>query len=343
MPVTAQSLSDELIAHHVDISRYSASVQQQVLVLLQKMQRELIELLAKEDLTAYGKTRTEWLLRQATSIIDRYYVQADSVMRLSADAIVPLTAQHAAGVLDAVVEVGIGLPTATTLERLVSNVLIQGSPLADWWSRQAADTVWRFSNAVRMGMVAGETNAQIITRIAGNRTVTGVMDITRSNAAALVQTATATVANAARDAAFRANADVVPRIAFLATLDNLTCAECAVRDGKEWTNDSEHDPIGHSIPYSMPGIHPQCRCVLVGRVSSEFFKAPIGQRASMTGPVKGNVTFAEWLSRRTPEQQDEQFGPGRMDLFRRKVITFEQLMSPRGNVLTVKQLKAKYA
>jgi len=341
------TLADEIIAQHVDIGRYSASVQQRILVLLEKMRFELTAKLATEDLTAFGKMRTEALLRQAIAIIDAHYAQIAVVVKSSTEAIVPLTARHAATALGAsvTVQLGIGLPTATVLERLVSNVIIQGSPLEGWWAKQAADTAFRFSNAVRIGIAAGETNAQIITRLVGRPRlgIPGVMDITRKNAAALVQTATATVANAARAETFKANADVTPRVAWLATLDNLTCVECGVRDGLEWMNDKDHKPVGHKIPYSLPTLHPNCRCIVSGVTRGEFFDVPVGRRASMDGPVGGKTTFTDWIGRRTEAQIAEQFGAGRAELFKKGTITFEQFLSPRGNVLSLSQLKARYA
>lgn len=69
---------------------------------------------------------------------------------------------------------------------------------------------------------------------------------------------------------------------------------------------------------------------------------PVGQRASESGPVKGNVSFQQFLDRKDAAWQDEVLGPGRAQLYRDKKLTLEQLLDARGQELTLAELKTKY-
>jgi hypothetical protein len=228
--------------------------------------------------------------------------------------------------------------------------LTQGAVTADWWAQLAADTAFKVANAVRQGLVQGETNQQIIARITGKVGVPGVMDISRRNAAAVVQTSALTVANAARLKTLEANADIAPRLKWFSALDGHVCPRCIALSGKIWTNskDGTHEPVGHSVPFQNPPIHWNDRCLLLP-ITKSFAELGIdlpepepSTRASSEGQISANTTFEQWLSRRTQAQQDEQLGPGKADLWRRKVITLSQLIDGRGRELTLAQLRAKY-
>jgi SPP1 gp7 family putative phage head morphogenesis protein len=217
------------------------------------------------------------------------------------------------------------------LRTLAGDSIIQGAVQSEWWSRQSADTVFRFNGAVRQGIAAGETNQQIIRR------VLQFMDVSRANSAALVQTSTATVANDARMAMFEANADIIKRYRAVATLDTNTCTRCAPLDGLEWEKDGT--PIGHNFPMPRYPLHFNCRCQLIPQV---FDSPPSGQRASADGPISARTTFTEWLERQPAEKVEDVLGKGRADLFRSGKITLAQLTNGAGRPLTLDQLRTKY-
>ena len=95
------------------------------------------------------------------------------------------------------------LPPASVINTIATTTVVDGALQVEWWNRQAETTAFRFSQAVRQGMTDGRTNQQIIA------TVRGFIDVSRRDAAALVQTATASVANRAREATFERNLDVI--------------------------------------------------------------------------------------------------------------------------------------
>jgi len=206
------------------------------------------------------------------------------------------------------------------------------------WITNAPDMSFKLAGEIRQGLAQDETNTQIINRV---KIATGISE---RNAAALVHTSVQTAANEARLASFRANSDVIAGLTWMATLDQLTCSACAARDGMEWDLDGK--PVNNGIPFQSPPLHVSCRCILTPRTRTfkelgiDLPDFPAGPRATAGGPVYG--TFDDFLHRQGKAYQDEIFGPGRADLYRRGVITRSQLLDQDGNELTLEQLKQNY-
>ena len=340
------ALFDAIIAHSIDLLRLDAGIRAQILYILGKMEAELKLKLAEKELTAFNRQRTKQLLKETSAVIDGYYSQAQGVLDLNLEAIAPITAKDAAKSL-VIVTTEATLPPAAYFKSLVGNLLIQGAPSAEWWSRQSADTAFKFSSAIRQGLAQGETNAQLIGRIAGGKGQAGIMDLAKQNAEALVRTSVQTVASEARLETFKHNKDVVKGLEQVSTLDGRTTEVCVAYSGAQW--DLHGNPInGHTLPFNL-GVprHWNCRSVLVPitktfkELGINFPEASKGSRASIDGQVSADTTFDSWLSRRTVAQQDEQLGKGRAQLWRNGTITLQQLLDQRGNPLSLVELKAK--
>jgi SPP1 gp7 family putative phage head morphogenesis protein len=294
------------------------------------MQSELNVKLNSNTLTELGKADVNRLLRQANETIEGYYQQAAKVVDLPELAI--NTAKATSQAIEAAILTAVSMPTDKHLLSLAGNVLIDGAPSAAWWAKQSRDMQFKFAGAVRQGLIAAETNQQIVRR------VTDAIAVSRRNAAALVQTSVAAVASDARMAVYKENADLIAAYEWLATLDKITCRACAARDGLQWTVDFK--PIGHSVPFVNTPFHFNDRCQITVRTRMADELGLSGARATAGGPVLGN--FDDFLERKGKAFQDELLGPGRADLYRRGVITRSQLLDQQGNPMTLAQLKAKY-
>ena len=344
-----QALLELLFVHFINLTRLEAGEQAKILTLLEQLQKDLIAILAKETLTDFGKANTNTLLREASAVIAQTYSAAQAEMAGTIAGLAQLEAKFTAGAIDQVLNIrlGAGLPTEGYLRTLVSDVLIQGAPSKVWWSRQAGDVSFRFAAEVRKGLVAAETNQQIIARIVGTDTVPGVMPIARKNAAALVQSSVQTVANESRLATFRKNADVIQGLRWLTALDSSVCPVCAARAEMVW--DLDGNGIGNNLDFQSPPIHWNDRCVLVPEMKTyaemgiDLPEIPkTGQRASTDGPVPASTTFDDWFKGRTAVQQNEQFGTGKAQLYRDGKVSMRDMVDQRGNSLTLAQLRAKY-
>ncbi|HDL4213958.1 TPA: phage head morphogenesis protein, partial [Mannheimia haemolytica] len=129
----------------------------------------------------------------------------------------------------------------------------------------------------------------------------------------------------------------------LSTLDTRTSTVCQVRDGKMW--DTDYKPIGHSLPYQRPPLHPRCRSILQLVMKDwkelgfdDVKEMPKSTRASADGQVSEKTNYEEWLSSKTPEEQDKALGKGKADLWRRGVITFSDMLDQSARPLTLKEL-----
>ena len=123
---------------------------------------------------------------------------------------------------------------------------------------------------------------------------------------------------------------------------------CIAYSGAEW--DLSGNPInGTRLPFNGgPPRHFNCRSALVGitktfrELGIDIDEPAIGTRASADGQIRADTTFAEFLDRKGKAFQDEVLGPGRAELWRKKVITLNQLLDQRGNPLTLEELRKKY-
>jgi SPP1 gp7 family putative phage head morphogenesis protein len=318
---------DATIALQLDILRASEGVSRDVIAILRKLEKELIGKIASDNLTEWGRARVNKQLKEAQALIERYYDQIAVKSIGDTDDIAKLAASVTASSISSAAV----LPTAAVLDRIATDAVIQGAAQGAWWQKQAADVQFKFAGAVRQGLAGAETNQQIVAR------VREVMDVSKRNAAALVQTSTATIANDARAAAMAANDDLIVGYRGVATLDSKTCLTCAPLDGLEWTKAGK--PIGHKFPLPSYPLHFNCRCLLLGKVIDG---EPGGTRASTDGQVSAALTFEGWLERQPIERQNDILGKGRAELYRKGTITLQDLVSGRGRPLTIEQLKARY-
>lgn len=336
-------IADEMLSHKIDLMRFTAGEQKQVLALLTEMQKELKAKL-NGDLTDFAKSRVNKLLKESNEIIDQYYKDIQGQFVFPA-----LAANEAETTAKILTSVGLeaSLPTETALRSIVSNILIEGAPSSAWWAKQAESTAFNFAAQVRQGVVQGETLQQIVTRVVGSpkKGIPGIMKTSRRGALALVHTSISTIANDASLATFRSNGDVVKGVRQLSTLDGHTTKTCIAYSGNEW--DLAGNPLNGSLPFNGgPPRHWNCRSVLTAitktyrEMGINVDEAPGGTRASDLGQIKADITFDEFLKRHSKAYTDELLGPGRAELWRNGKITLQDLVGGNGRELTLKQLKA---
>ena len=261
-----------------------------------------------------------------------------------------LAKAEAAATQTAIASIGLeaSLPSAAVLKAMVSDTLLQGAPLSAWWAKQAEDTAFKFSAQVRQGVAQGETLQQVITRIVGSKKkgIVGIMEISHRHASTLVHDSIMQIANDARMATYKANADIMKGFEWLATLDGNTCVQCMAYSGAQW--DMEGKPIKGDLPLKNPPLHPNCRCVLTS-ITKTFKELGIkglpelpdtGERASDLGPIDRKTTMDQFLKMHDTEWQDEMLGKGKAKLWRDGKITLQQLVSGEGRELSLAQLKA---
>ena len=119
----------------------------------------------------------------------------------------------------------------------------KGSLMSDLVSRWESDTVERFSAAIRLGVLEGDTLNDLTRRIRGEvverktskkpgEYIGGVLESTSKGAETLARTAVAHVNNRAREAFYAENEDIIKGYQYVATLDTATCPVCGSLDGQ---------------------------------------------------------------------------------------------------------------
>ena len=314
-----------------------------IVKLLQNLEKELVAKVA-DGVTDWSKARIDKQLKEANAVIKQYYDEAAGISKDTTTNVAQVSASATTDSL--LMAVGnqvtmAAIPTASYLETLAGNTIIQGAVQADWWSRQSDDTAFKFQSAVRQGLVGAETTPQIIKR------VRDVMDLSKRNAETLVQTSVQSVANATREKIFADNNDIMSGKEWSAALDRRTCPTCGALDGKRWTTDGK--PISNSMVYQIPPKHFRCRCSMIPVLKTwkelgiNMDELSDSTRASMEGQVT-DKTFSDWLKRKTetdPTFADLTLGKGRAELWRNGKITMDQMISG-GKPLTLAELKNKY-
>lgn len=362
MATANDKLQDESIAHAIWIARYSTSVANRMIKILNDSDAELTArlLVAMDSLDAESFTvsRLESLLVSVRAL-NRDVVQS---MSESLAGELQELAQHEAGyqmslfqfaIPDDVLAlhplVGIS-PDAVYAAAMAKP--FQGRLLSEWADSLEADRMTRISNTVRQGFLLGDMHEQIARKVRGHANrgyQDGALQMSRANAGSIAKTAVGHLAATARKSFADANDDILKGKQWLSTLDNKTSKDCRIRDRLKYTLDNK--PVGHKVPYLQgPGkIHFCCRSTETYILkSSEELGIKVGEikdssRASMDGQVPADTNYQDWFSRQSFTRQAEIVGETRARLIRDGGMSPDEFYNDRGEWLTLDQLRNRDA
>lgn len=352
-------LLDAITARALDLQRLTAGQLGDARRFLGELEGDLVAQIAKFDPTGVAApkrqaVRLEKMLKQVRETIRASYRGESKRLIGELRELADAEATFAASSVNKVIGVDM-MTTGVTrnqLAALVSDVMIEGAPVSDWLSRQAGDTLQRFTDNMRLGIAQGETNAQLIRRVRGGKQngeiVKGFMDTSRRNADTLVRSATQAVSQKARQATYDQNESLIKGLMWVSTIDLRTTVECSTRDGLTYTVET-HEPIDHSLPWGGgPGnLHWGCRSTSAPVLKTfrdlgiDIDEVPKSTRSSLDGQIAQDTTFEGWLSRRSVLEQDANLGVGRAQLWRDGKIEFRDLVDGNGRELTLAELRGK--
>lgn len=360
-------LHSAVIREALNTARYEAGLRAKVVKLLNGLGRELVDELADAGLevrrTDWQRARLQKLLNLTQRRASEVYGEVEQLHTSEMQGLVEVASGRIVTACNAAIGAKLLQPLQWTEEQLaaiVSNVLIEGAPSKEWWSRQAADLTQAFADQMRQGMARGETIQQLRDRIIGQnlpgvgavgkvdlRTVAkadrGIIWKARRNAEAIVRTSAITINSAAHMAAFEANADVIEGLTWTSSLDQKTCVRCGSMDGETWKLGEQH---------VTPSLHWACRCAVIPKPRSfeellgdkalgrELDKIPVGDRASMNGPVSGNTTFEGWFKSQGENIQKDILGEKKWAIWKRSGLSLSDMVDGTGRELTLAELRA---
>lgn len=337
---TNEELRDIAIAHQVYLLRYQAQLTRKITEILQKLRPELIRQLSDLEVNWYVDQIDAQLAGIKLSI-DSTLDEAGQTLIDDLDALTEYEAEHQEAVAQESTPIPLPwtLPAVALLLASMRSKPFEGKPLAEWISKLKEDFYIRIRDAIRMGVTEGENYAQIIKRVIGSKSLNytdGILAVNLRQAQAIIATAAAHAANEARQVFYKENEDLIKGVQWVSVLDSRTTPVCQARDGKIYPVDSG----------PRPPAHIRCRSITTMIVKSwkdlGMRDQPLSVRDSMDGKVPAEETYQTWLSKKSPEFQDEVLGPTRGKLFR-EGMTLDRFVDASGHEYTLKQLKAKDA
>lgn len=333
-------IRDRAIAHQIYLLRYESGVTRKIIKVLSQADKDLVSQLSDLESTmsiAEIDTRLEGIRNIISASWD--YASLDLENELAA--LAEYEANHQEQVIrdSTPVELNIVSPSAETLIAAVESKPFEGKILKEWIDKLDEDSYIRIRDAVRMGIVEGESYGQITKRVIGTKALNysdGVTALNMRQAQALVSTAVAHTANEARQTFYGANDDLIKGVQWVSTLDARTTPICQSRDGTVYPVDSGPRPPAHF----------RCRSSTAPILKSwkelgiDMEEAPAGTRASMDGQVPEAETYQTWLKKKSAAFQDDVLGPTRGKLFR-EGLSLDRFVDQSGKEYTLKQLRSK--
>ena len=326
-------LADVLTRHQLFIQRYAGGQYKRIKPLLKTMARDIQKALRGHDLTAYQVARYNVLLAEIGQITSATAGQIEAELMPNLAEFAAYEAQFTQRAVQGVVSVAlVGLApelvsqsVLSTPLTLVSGQTVQQISYTQLFDTFAAGVSREVMTAVDAGMIAGETSQNIVRQIMGF-----VQTRSFQQAEAVVRTATNHAGSVARRQLYQANADVIAKEEWVATLDGRTRIAHAVLDGQRFDiGKGPQAPLGYN-----------CRCIRIPVVSDEFAILRKGStRASMNGPESSQATFNSWLGRQPDTFQREFLGEERFKLWKSGKLSFYSFADQSGRLYTLDELQ----
>lgn len=230
----------------------------------------------------------------------------------------------------------------------------------------------RIEDAIRGGVVNGETTRDIVRRVFGTiqeqKTNKGNAAVikTRRGVESLVRTAITHISTVTRDEIYKENNDLVKGVEWISTLDSRTTPVCIKRDGTIYPVDSGPRPPAHigcrssTAPklksYAELGLNvtepeKSTRAYLaipekmnVTQYRRELAKQGLtkAQQTQIISNLSGQTDAKDWesfLSRQTKDFQETVLGVERTRLYREGGLTLKQLIAPNDQFYTIDDLR----
>jgi len=341
------ALNDEIldaqVRHTTYLQRYSSSVSNRILALLNRTERDVIEqLLRLEGVTDFQSKRFQTLLGSIHGVRKQAYKEAEKALTDEAVDLSIYEAGFQVSLLEKSIPIqwNVATPSKELLRAAALSQPFKGRLLKEWIKGLAPREALFIRDQLRIGLVEGETTSQIIRRIRGTKArkyADGVFGKSRREAAALVRTAANHIHNAAKNEVGLSNQDIIKGMMWVSTLDGGTTPICRDRDKDIYPPDSGPRPPAHIMCRSfMTFITRSWR-----ELGINLKEAPPGTRASMNGQAPEELSYGPWIRTQPKGFVTDTLGKTRSKLFLDGNLKIDKFVDRRGNELTLNQLKIK--
>lgn len=336
MTTANEEILNNQVRHSIAIERFKDGTLRKMISLLNKAEDDLVEKIAGRlariekrgfDLGKDTTKRLNKLLSEVKEQREALYIVLRDELKIELDDFAIEEALFQVKMTEAAVKVELNRTTAARLKAITVSQPFRGRILRDWAGNLARNDVRRIQDAIKVGVVEGQTTDQIIRAVTGTkaqRYKNGILEISRREASAVVRTAVAHVNNRAREEVWQANKDIVKGVQWVSTLDGRTSAICRARDNEVY-------PVSSG---PRPPSHFNCRSIVVA-----YFGKVQGQRASAIGPVPASVSYGDWLRAQPTAVQNEVLGKTKAQLFRKGGLKIDRFVDKTGKELTLAELR----
>ena len=318
----ASVLFDTAVRHQINLLRLGNGVVRRLMAVLLRAERELALRLAEAAETG---VREELILDTLRSQIRRTYEMLNTLGSRELRDLAEYEAEFTHNVLRGLdVNLDFHAPSPERIFAVAMQPQL-GRTITEWFESLGRSTYERLRDIVRIGMLEGQTVNQIVSRMRGP---SGAFAAERRNLEAVTRTLFTGISNTARDVVYEENTDLIKGVRWVSTLDSRTTPICQERDGNVY-------PVGKG---PRPPAHVNCRSTTVPVLKSP---SPVSTRAAAGGPVRGDMTYAEWLRTQSAEVQDDVLGKARGELFRKGKLTLDRFINDQGRYYTLEQLRRR--
>lgn len=311
---------DANVRHSIYIERYKARVAREIGDLVKGVSDDLYRFIAASDLDQMSRRDLDALLAEVRRIVQGGYGPITEQIEAALQDFAVYEAEWQAETASRVLRVDLAVPSDADLWAAMYARPFQGKLLREWLSDLPANTAARVRQEIRQGYADGRGPLDIARAIRGTRGRKGVMDISQRGAEAMVRTAVAHTASAARTRTYSANPAIIGE-QWVSVLDHRTSAICRGYDGTIFK-------VGKG---PRPPAHVNCRSTVVPVTE--------GNRAAL----KSRPTYNDWLKQQPQDVQDDILGVSKGRLFREGGYTVDRFTDESGQEYTLDQLRAKDA
>src|SRR5215216_6572417 len=209
MPTVNDKLLDSAIEHQIGLLRYSSATVRKIIALLNRTDPDIVRQIQDRggDVESVTDARLGQILAAVRDINRSCY---EAVARALEGELIELAHYEAEFTQRSLLEAlpihwEVAAPSPQTLAAAVNAQPFQGALLREWIAGLEDGRARRLRDAIRMGVVEGETVDAIVRRVKGTKAFDfkdGILDISRRSAETITRTAVAHVSNAARQATF---------------------------------------------------------------------------------------------------------------------------------------------
>ena len=333
-----ERILDAEIRHAIGLLRFREGAVDRVVAQLERVERDLAKQLRERllrieergfDLGPRTTQRLRTLQATVREILHQGYLDAGDQLRAELFGIANEEVDFQTRLIQSntpFVDLQFNIPPTPAIRSIVTATPIRGELLTPLIRRAERNSIQRVNEAVRIGIIEGETTPQIVRRALANE---GALGISKRGMGALVRTAITHVTAQAREELFAANPQIVAGVMWVSTLDSRTSPICQSLDGEVF--EPKEGP--------RPPAHINCRSstspILNGQ--SEVF----GDRASEVGPVPAKTTYQDFLRRMSAADQDDILGPTRGRLFRAGNLDVDNFVDRTGRRYTLDELRTR--